>query len=280
MGSDDDRRARAIELRAAGWTVDAIKKELRVGSTKLAGWLAGRPLPPRPRHPRAKDELRAHALELRRRGQSYRQIGETLPVAKSTLSSWLRDVPLSDEQRAHLLQRKADGVRSRAIAIRAGRVRRTQEIRTAAAAEVGALTSRELFLLGIAAYRAEGTKSKPWSVSSGVTFINSDAQMIELFVAWLRLIGVSGDRIAYRVSIHESANVETATQFWADRVGVDAASFLRPSLKRHNPKTVRRNVGVAYVGCLVVRVRRSTDLNRRIEGWWSGIAAGLASAEG
>lgn len=31
----------------------------------------------------------------------------------------------------------------------------------------------------------------------------------------------------------------------------------------------------AYVGCLVVHVRRSTDLNRRIAGWWQGIAAGL-----
>jgi len=40
-----------------------------------------------------------------------------------------------------------------------------------------------------------------------------------------------------------------------------------PTLKRHNPKTVRKNVGDSYRGCLRINVRRSSGLYRRIEGW-------------
>ncbi len=49
--------------------------------------------------------------------------------------------------------------------------------------------------------------------------------------------------------------------------------FLTPALKRHNPKTVRKNVGESYHGCLRIDVRRSADLYRKIECW---AAAGMA----
>ena len=275
LETDDERRRRAFELRAAGWTVAAIKRELRVGSTKVDEWLEGVP-PPRARVRRSKwSDQRAAARERRLRGESYRQIQAALGIPKSTLSGWLRDVPLTDEQRAHLVARQEDGVRSRAVAIRAARVRRTEELQSAAAAEVGPLRDRELFLLGVVAYWAEGSKAKPWSVSTKVKFINSDRHMIELFLAGLRLVGVTDDRLDFRLSIHESADVDAATAYWAAVVGLDRGAFRRPSLKRHNPKTVRHNTAGAYVGCLVVSVRRSTDLNRQIAGWWTGIAAGV-----
>jgi hypothetical protein len=38
-------------------------------------------------------------------------------------------------------------------------------------------------------------------------------------------------------------------------------------IKRHNPQTVRKNVGENYHGCLRIVVHRSSDLYRRIEGW-------------
>ena len=51
-------------------------------------------------------------------------------------------------------------------------------------------------------------------------FINSDPGMIMLFLAYLRAVGVTPDRLRLRVSIHESADVPAATAFWADLVGV------------------------------------------------------------
>jgi hypothetical protein len=52
--------------------------------------------------------------------------------------------------------------------------------------------------------------------------------------------------------------------------GADLARFRKPTLKRHNPKTVRKKVGEDYHGCLVVDVLRSAELYQRIAGWAEG----------
>ena len=210
---------------------------------------------------------------MRLQGKSYREIQEQLGIPKSTLSNWLSDVPLSEEQRIALDERKGDGARSRAVAIRGSRIRRTEVLQEAAAAEIGELSDRELFLLGVALYWAEGSKEKPWGRATQMALINSDPGVIRLFVRWLELIGVHPDDLIFRLSIHESAEVAAAHRFWVAVVGGDESQWRQPSLKRHRPVTVHNNVGSSYVGCLVVSVRRSTSLNRRVAGWWAGIAA-------
>jgi len=75
------------------------------------------------------------------------------------------------------------------------------------------------------------------------------------------------EQLTFRVHIHELADVEAAQRFWAGVTGADAAQYRRPTIKRHNPKTVRKNVGDDYHGCLCVCVRQSAELYQRIEGW-------------
>ncbi|MFI9310326.1 hypothetical protein [Streptomyces triculaminicus] len=94
--------------------------------------------------------------------------------------------------------------------------------------------------------------------------------MIQVYLAWLHLLGIEGGRLRFHVMIHESADIARAEAFWADVVGGDTG-FGKTTLKKHNPKTVRKNVGENYHGCLTVRVTGSADLYRRIEGWWYGI---------
>ena len=60
--------------------------------------------------------------------------------------------------------------------------------------------------------------------------------------------------------------------------GADPAQFHNPTLKRHNPKTVRWNTGDDYHGCLRIDVQQSADLYRRIEGW-ARAALGVAEAD-
>lgn len=50
----------------------------------------------------------------------------------------------------------------------------------------------------------------------------------------------------------------------------------KTTLKKHNPKTVRKNVGGDCRGCLKVIAAGSADLCRRIEGWWYGIVVAAA----
>lgn len=273
-------REAAIEMRLAGKSRSQIKEALglRSGGTALSRWLKDIPPPEWTKRPNAKDDLRELAVQMRLAGKSYRQILETLPlpVAKSSLSLWLRDIPLTDEQRRILKMRQVQAVSKRAQSIRGQRIRRQEATMSAARSQVQRLAESELFVAGLAAYWAEGSKAKPWRTGSErVTFINSDPDMIRLFLRWLALLGIHTDRLTFRISIHESGDVEKATSHWSDLVGVVAEEFRKPTLKRHNPKTVRHNVGEAYNGCLIVEVRRSTEFYRQIAGWWQGLAAFL-----
>lgn len=99
--------------------------------------------------------------------------------------------------------------------------------------------------------------------------------MILLFLGWLGLLGVDRERIKYRVNIHESADVPGTEAYWAEVVGVAVEHFARATLKRHNPKTVRKNVGDAYRGCLVVDVAKSAMEYQVMDGLWSGLAEAL-----
>jgi hypothetical protein len=60
--------------------------------------------------------------------------------------------------------------------------------------------------------------------------------------------------------------VAAAEEFWLTVTGAEPARFHKTTLKRHNPRTVRKNVGADYHGCLIVGVKQSADLYRRIEG--------------
>ncbi|MFH9423748.1 helix-turn-helix domain-containing protein [Streptomyces sp. NPDC017529] len=222
------------------------------------------------RHPNAKGDARARARELRARGMTYDEIVAELGVSKSSVSLWVRDLPkpAASPERMHRMREARWEPHRKAVAEAR---RRTKED---AAREIGALTERELFLIGVGLYWAEGSKSKPHSPQERATFINSDPGMIQVYLAWLALLGVTPERTQFRVHIHESAGVAAAERYWADLVGIDVTGLARTTLKKHNPKTVRKNVGEDYHGCLVVRVLQSADLYRRIEGWWYGIVLG------
>jgi hypothetical protein len=218
---------------------------------------------------------REKAIALRKQGLSYRQIQALVGGSSSSLSLWLREVPLTDLQKTGLRRRKQDAIERTARKLHENRLARQAEIRAEAVEQIGTVSERDLFVAGVVAYAAEGLKNKPWSGSRPVQFINSDPQMITLFLHWLDLIGIKRESMSFRLAIHCNADVEGALAFWSDLVGAPGKDFLSTTLKRHNPKTRRRSVGPTYRGCLTVTVRRSTDLNRRIDGWFRAIVQHL-----
>ncbi|MGW6491323.1 hypothetical protein [Streptomyces sp. NPDC055056] len=271
-------RDQALSLRAAGLSRRQIRDRIQVHNNDLLNrLLEGEPPPDRPRHPRAKDDLRTRARELRLQGWTYDRIQLELGCSKSSISLWVRDLPTPERRKRTREEASAIAKRGWEVTMRLRdeERRRTKE---AAAAEIGALSDRELFLLGVGLYWAEGSKTKPHLTQERVTFINSDPRMIEVYLAWLRLLGVTPDRLRLHVHIHETGDVEGAERFWTERVGTDATALGKTYLKRHNPKTNRKNLGQDYRGCLVIRVLGSAELYRRIEGWWYGIVLSAREA--
>lgn len=277
-----DRRAEARRLRVdPGLSLSQLMKHFGVGSDTLTDWLRGIEPPAWTRRPNAKDELRAQAVELRRQGRSVPQIAEQLGVAKSTAYLWVKHLPLdetSEQAHARRSRHSREVAEARWEPLRQQRDARRAATNGAEAAWVGALSDRELRLLGAVAYWCEGTKAKPWEPNRcRVTFVNSDPMLILLFIRFVELMGEDRRGLKFRVSIHESADAVAAGRWWAELVGVPFEIFRRPTLKTHNPSTVRYNVGEPYRGCLVVEVPRSRELYWKIEGLMSGIAAATDS---
>ncbi|MEV4877637.1 hypothetical protein [Streptomyces cyaneofuscatus] len=270
-------RAQAVALRREGLSRRQIRDRLHVDNNDLLNrLLQGEPAPEWTKRPNAKDDVREKARELRLQGMTYDQIQVELGCSKGSISLWVRDLPKPERKRSRD-ESSAIGRRGWEATLQRRDVER-QAQKQRAADEVGVMTDRELFLLGVGLYWAEGTKSKPYRTQERVTFVNSDPGMIEVFLAWLRLLGVDDDALRFHVLIHETADVAGAERFWADLTGAAPSAFGKTSLKKHSPKTNRKNVGENYRGCLAVRVLKSAELYRRIEGSWYGIVLGAETA--
>ncbi|MEV6192764.1 hypothetical protein AB0M19_10180 [Streptomyces sp. NPDC051920] len=266
----DSLREQAVTLRRAGLSRRQIRDRLHIYNNDILNrLLEGEPPPDWTRRPRAKDDLRARARELRLQGWTYDRIQLELGCSKSSISLWVRDLPKPDRRDSVEQARLAGRKRwDHELAVRDEERQRTK---TAAANEIGTMTDRELFMTGVALYWAEGCKDKPYARRESVQFVNSDPGVIRVFLAWLDLLGVERERLRYRVMIHLTADTKGAERYWADLAGVDTSQLQRTTIKKHNPKTTRKNVGENYRGCFVIGVLQGADLYRRIEGWWSGM---------
>ncbi|OII66919.1 hypothetical protein [Streptomyces sp. CC77] len=269
-------RQQAVALRRQGFSLREISDALGVRSKDVLSRLVrGEPPAERTRRHRTKDDLRERARELRRQGMTYDEIKAELGCSKSSVSLWVRDLPKPERRPASEQAKLA--ARKRWEHERERREEDRRHSKQTARQAVGDLSERELFLTGVVLYWAEGAKDKAYARRERIHFVNSDPNVIRLFLRWLALLGVSPDRLRFRVSIHESADVGSAERFWANVAGVDVSALQKANLKRHNPKTVRKNTDDAYRGCLLVYVTRSAELYRRTEGAWYGIV-GAASA--
>jgi transcriptional regulator with XRE-family HTH domain len=262
-------REQAIALRRAGRSRREIAGLLAITSNEtLNEALKGEPPQPWTWRPNAKDDLRARARELWEQGWKYHQIAAELGVSKSSVSLWVRDLPRPPRlSYTDCRQRAAEGVRRYWAAERLVREAEREAVAATAAAQIGELSDREILIAGAIAYWCEGAKNKPHNRQDRVSFFNSDPALIAFFLRFLDLAGIMSDELIFRVQIHENADVAAAQRFWLDVTGADPSQFRRPSLKRHNPRTIRKKTGEDYHGCLRIDVRRSTGLYRQIEGW-------------
>jgi transcriptional regulator with XRE-family HTH domain len=263
-------REQAVALRRAGHSLRQIRDQLQVHNKEtLQRLVEGEPPPEWTKRPRAKDHLRERARELRQQGWTYNQIQAELGCSKSSISLWVRDLPRPEgtrtKEEASALARRGWETKLRT------RDEERQRTKETAKQAIGDLSPRELFLVGVGLYWAEGSKDKPYDRRERITFVNSDPGMITVFLAWLDLLGVAREHLRYAVMIHETADVAGAEDYWRDLVGADRSQFTKTTLKKHNPRTVRKNVGESYRGCLAITVLQSADLYRRIEGSWYGI---------
>lgn len=224
-----------------------------------------------------KKEYKALAIKLRKKGKTYSEILQKVPVAKSTLSEWFKSVELAvpQKQRITLLKKEA-GLRG-ALARKTKRLAEVALQQKNGLQDIGMLSQRDLWLIGIALYWGEGSKQNLRSPSSGVMFANQDYKMLVLFIHWLDAQSIDRKDIYFELYIHEDRRSDALMfrKWWAKRLRLPLSALRSVYFKKGNSKTRRVNVGDLYHGLIRIRVRSSTSLNRQIHGWIEGVAMAL-----
>lgn len=218
------------------------------------------------------------AIKLRKEGMSYSEILKIVPVAKSTLSIWLKSVDLSKPQQQRLTAKKLAAGKRGGAARKETRINTTAEIVSRSEKQIGAITRRELFLIGAVLYWAEGTKEKEGTPGSGIQFTNSDPKMLKIFLLWLRSVCmIDEEKIHFQIYLHETsvARVREVVKYWARNLGISDDKLGTVYFKKNKLATNRKNTGELYFGVIKIKVRQSSGLVRSVSGWVNGISLSL-----
>ncbi len=212
-------------------------------------------------------EKRIEARRLRNEGWSIRDIAQKVEIAKSTSSFWCRDIALTDEQVKRLVEKDKRGLRLGAMIAcenrRRERILRMKSFGDLGATKVGDIAKRDLFILGLGLYWAEGSKKY-----RGVRLINSDPFVIKVWIKWLNFFAnVEIKDIRCCVGINESHKnrINEVQKYWSILTGIPLEQFRKPSFKKVKSKKVYLNHDEHY-GTLNVITTKSTNLCYEILG--------------
>lgn len=144
---------------------------------------------------------------------------------------------------------------------------------------VGSLTRRELLLIAAALYWGEGSKQSARYPSTALQICNSDPSLLKVFINWLQQEGVSESRLHFELYVHESRleEVEVFKEWWALALDLPVLHTASVIVKKGNPATKRATVGDLYHGLVRIKVKRSTHMNRQVQGYIAGIRAAVGS---
>lgn len=216
----------------------------------------------------AKYALRIKARQFRRKGKSIKWIAKHLEVSSGSVSLWCRDITLTSEQIenikiAQIISGYAGRMKGAAMH-KQKRLDTIQHYQIAGCKDIGRLSKRDLFLLGLGLYAGEGYK---YGNRAGIA--NSDPAIIRLMMRWFREIcGVRENEFACEVGINQlhKDRVRSVERYWSECTRVPAINFMKTSLKKVTNKKVYENKE-SHFGVLAIRIRKSANLEYKILGW-------------
>ncbi len=210
------------------------------------------------------DKLRA--VELRRKGYSYNYISDTVKVSKSTLSDWLADIPYTPNEETILRIGKARAASGQAKS----RLKQESIIlaRHEAGRELGKVSKRDLFMLGLGLYIGEGSKT------AGITrFANSDPAVVNLMIRWFtEALGLSKRHLRIRLHLYPDCNEKQSLQYWSKITTIPLSQFHKTSFDRRTDKKVAKSGkllhGTAHLSLNSLGEKRlGVFLFRKISAW-------------
>lgn len=227
----------------------------------------------------AKSKEKMAARILRRNGKSIKEIARQVSVSKSTVSVWCNDITLSTKQIERLQQNIARGSymgRMKGAKIQHERKqKKMRDFRISGLKDVGTISDRDLLMVGIGLYLGEGNKG-----GNTAQIVNSNTQIILCAIKWLALFGIKPNDLHCHVLINEvhKSRIETIQKQWSNITHIPLSQFNKAIFIQSQHKKVYEN-NDNYLGTLVLRVYKSSDLQYKILGLLEGLLYKLNGAK-
>lgn len=221
------------------------------------------------------------AYKLRMGGKSYSEITKFLGIPKATLSDWFKEVELPEKAKERLARRAYQ--KSVAAILKHNHAQthiaqqNARNTRNCARSEIVNLTNKDLFMLGVSLYWAEGYK-RPIFVNGKikthhpVSLSNSDPELVKIFLRFLREVcNINEEKIKGEVRVYEHHNEAYLLNFWNQTTNIPFSRL----------KTIKNGVSISSqrlrpynvlpYGTIQIRVN-STQLYHKIMGWIEGLS--------
>ena len=201
---------------------------------------------------------------------SYGMISEELGIAKSTLSNWLKDTPYTPN--SAVIARIQHGQGIYGLLRRQMRIAETKALKQQGVEEVGKVSQRDLWMLGLGLWVGEGSKTM-----EQIRLVNSDPDVIRLFMRWLREVcELDNENITVAMHLYPDSDELAAKKFWRSVTNLPSVQFRKTQIdKRLNKKSAK--AGKLPYGTLHITVAsnrnpdRGVRLYRRMMGWVSAV---------
>jgi transcriptional regulator with XRE-family HTH domain len=210
--------------------------------------------------------IKERARDYREKGYSYNMISEKLGLAKSTLSDWLKEIPYKPNR--EVLKRIVLGRLKSAQFKHNQRIADITKRKELAKKELGEITKRDLWLLGIGLYMGEGMK-----LQESVRIINSDPEIIKIALKWFREIcGLENENFTPSAHIYPDNNINLTINYWSKITHIPKEQFCKTQIDKRKNKSGKKKRKLPY-GTLHLQIKScgkkefGRSLHRRIMGW-------------
>lgn len=210
--------------------------------------------------------LKEKAINYRGKGYSYNIISHRLGLSKGTLSDWLREIPYTINEEVKKRIKRAQLVVGQVNHEK--RMASIKKMRMVAKKEMGKLTKRDLWLLGIGLYLGEGTK-----LQENTQVTNSDPEIIKLVIKWLwEICNLDTENFTITIHTYPDNNIKDTINFWSKTTGILEKQFGKTQIDRRTNKTNKKKRKLPYgTARLTIRANGKKEfgvnLHRRIMGW-------------
>jgi hypothetical protein len=210
-------------------------------------------------------DLKNEALKLRKSGHSYSYISKLTGISKSTLSDWLTGLPYTPNKKTLEAIGKA-----RLAANLAKNKEKQKSILKAieeAKNEMGPLSKRDIFMLGLGVYLGEGTKGH-----NIIRIINANPQIIQLTIKWFQNMGLNMDNFAIRIYLYPDSDIEQSLQYWSNITKIPRSQFYNVQIDKRQNKSLKKKgklpFGTAHL-CIKSNGNKKFGafLSRKISAW-------------